>query len=148
MSHAQRNHELRNYESSGEHCITSTPRTQAAGATPDPLRSSLLELQTLLRDPEELNTHVSPNRFRDEQQICGHYKRGSPCTRPLDGPVVPRSSQKNSASSLLPHFYAGGLVEVSLLAVSRMHIYDGREDPFFAQKYLFSGSSDLNPVTS
>ena len=49
MSHAQRNHELRNYESSGEHSITSSPRTQAAGATPDPLRSSLRELQALQR---------------------------------------------------------------------------------------------------
>jgi hypothetical protein len=49
MSHAQQNHELRNYEYSVEHSITSTPGTQAAGATPNPLRSSLLELQTLLR---------------------------------------------------------------------------------------------------
>jgi hypothetical protein len=49
MSHAQRNHELRNYESNGEHSIASGSRTQAAGATPDPLRSSLHELQALLR---------------------------------------------------------------------------------------------------
>src|SRR6266568_1655411 len=49
MSHAQRNHELRNYESNGEHSITNGPRTQAAGATPDPVRSSLRELQALLR---------------------------------------------------------------------------------------------------
>jgi len=49
MSHAQRNHELRNYEASGEHSVRSSPRTQAAGARHEPLRSSLRELQALLR---------------------------------------------------------------------------------------------------
>jgi hypothetical protein len=62
MSHAQRNHELRNYESSGEHSITSSPRTQAAGATPDPLRSSLRELQALQRSRACGLSHVRLRR--------------------------------------------------------------------------------------
>ena|SRR5882762_2150454 len=48
-SDAQRNRELRNYESNGEHSITSGPRTQAAGGH---ARSSTVfpcELQALLR---------------------------------------------------------------------------------------------------
>ena len=49
MSHAQRNHELWNYESNGEHSITRRPPTQAAGVRLDFLRSSLRELQTVLR---------------------------------------------------------------------------------------------------
>ena len=48
-SHAQRNYGLQSYESNREHHITSGPRTPAADARHDPLRSSLRKLQGLLR---------------------------------------------------------------------------------------------------
>lgn len=71
MSHAQRNYELRNYRADS---ITSRPRPQAAGIRPDPLRSSLRELQGLLRsrayglpDLRLQRSHSTGNRMHRSQ---------------------------------------------------------------------------------
>jgi len=104
-SDAQRNRELRNYESNGEHSITSGPRTQAAGATPDPLRSSLLELQTLLRsracglsDLRLRRSHFTSNRTRPSRVDAIEVR---PPEVRIPGPTSV-SPARNSNSEVIP----------------------------------------------
>ncbi len=80
----------------GRH-VTTSPRPTLSQSSARTLVERLdICVRRMLRsaNPEEMNADVSSNRFRDEQQICGHDKRGSPCTRRLRMDVIWANSQK------------------------------------------------------
>jgi len=103
-SDAQRNRELRNYESNGEHSITSGPRTQAAGgharsSTVFPVRIAGSTTQQSLRS---VRPAVAAIVFHHNQTRPSHVDARSSSSRVrIAGPTW-LSPARNSNSEVIP----------------------------------------------